>query len=242
MLEGGGSINQETRGWDEDAGKTFPQRDKEDAHDYRYFPDPDLPPIVIDEARIKQVQESMNPLPPAIRESLSKAGVQEEKFDTLMESELFTRIVLTALDEEVPAKALKRMVNWLTVEVQTIEIPEESLELTFSHLSELNDMVEAGELSSTAAKEVLAEISEQGGSAKDIATAKNLIQVSDSGEIEKFVDTVLRENPQAVADIKAGENKAIGFLVGQVMKLSKGQANPGMVNKLISDKVAQIDQ
>lgn len=242
VLEGGGSINQETRGWDEDAGKTFPQRDKEDAHDYRYFPDPDLPPIVIDEARIKQVQESMNPLPPAIRESLSKAGVQEEKFDTLMESELFTRIVLTALDEEVPAKALKRMVNWLTVEVQTIEIPEESLELTFSHLSELNDMVEAGELSSTAAKEVLAEISEQGGSAKDIATAKNLIQVSDSGEIEKFVDTVLRENPQAVADIKAGENKAIGFLVGQVMKLSKGQANPGMVNKLISDKVAQIDQ
>ncbi len=239
LLEAGETIKQETRGWDENKGKTFSQRDKEDAHDYRYFPDPDLPPIVIEDERIERVRKDMNPLPPEIRTLLKDAGIPAEKYDVILESELFTRLVLTALDEKADGKALKRIVNWLTVEVVTLDVEQNDLQITFAHLSELNDMVEAGELSSTAAKEVLLEVAQNGGSAKEIAERKNLIQVSDTTEIEKFVDQALADNPQAVEDIKAGEMKAIGFLVGQVMKLSKGQANPGMVNKLIQDKIKQ---
>ncbi len=237
VLESGEEIIQETRGWDEDAGKTFSQRSKEDAHDYRYFPDPDLPPIVIENDRIQQIRGNMPLLPPAIRELLEKAGIEREKFETLLDSELFTRLVLTAQEEGVSPKALKRMVNWLTIEVKTLEVPESDIQLTFAHLSELNDMIEAGELSSTAAKEVLLEVSEFGGSARDYAVKKKLLQVSDQGEIEKYVDQVISENPKAVEDIKAGEGKAVGFLVGQVMKLSRGQANPGMVNKLLNQKI-----
>ena len=238
VLDKGGEIKQETRGWSDDKGKTFSQRDKEDAHDYRYFPDADLPPIVIDDDRIKQVQSQMPMLPPAIRELLSAAGVDSEKFDTILDNETFVDLILTAHDEGVTGKPMQRIVNWLTVEIQKyMSESSDEVHLTFAHLSELNDMVDAGELSSTAAKEVLLEVTSAGGSAKDIAKEKNLIQVSDTGEIETFVETVMSENPQAVEDIKNGEMKAIGFLVGQVMKLSKGQANPGMVNKIIQEKI-----
>jgi len=238
LLDAGETIDQETRGWDEDKNQTFSQRSKEDAHDYRYFPDPDLPPIQIEDSRIQNIRDTMPMLPPQIREILSNAGVEEAKFDTLLDSEKFVELVLTAHEEGVSPKALKRMVNWITVEIQKLigELDGE-LMLTFSHLSEVNDMVEAGELSSTAAKEVLIEVATNGGSAKDVANDRNLIQVSDTSEIEAYVDQVIAENPKAVEDIKNGETKVIGFMVGQVMKLSKGQANPGMVNKIIQDKV-----
>ena len=241
VLDGGDKIKQETRGWDDDKGKTFSQRDKEDAHDYRYFPDPDLPPIVIEDSRIASVRDDMPLLPPAIREILAKSGVADDKFDTILENEDFVTMLLTASDEGVSGKPLQRMVNWLTGEIQKLKSESsDEVHLTFAHLSELNDMVDAGELSSTAAKEVLTDVAVHGGSAKDVAKEKNLIQVSDTGAIEGYVDQVLSENEQAVADVKNGEMKAIGFLVGQVMKLSKGQANPGMVNKMINEKIAKL--
>jgi aspartyl-tRNA(Asn)/glutamyl-tRNA(Gln) amidotransferase subunit B len=109
--------------------------------------------------------------------------------------------------------------------------------LTYAHLSELNDLVGSSKLSSSAAKEVLLEIALSGKSAQDTAIEKNLLQVSDESQLESFVLQVLKENPQAVTDIKNGEQKAVGFLVGQVMKISKGQANPGMVNKIIHEKL-----
>ena len=238
VLDSGGKINQETRGWDDDAGITFAQRDKEDAHDYRYFPDPDLPPIVLEPQRIEEIRDKMPLLPPQIRSLLSEAGVDQQKFDPLLDNSAFIDLLLIAHEEGVSGKQLTRMVNWLTGEVQklTADSPDE-LKLTFAHLSEISDMMDAGELSATAAKDVLVDVSINGGSAKDVAVAKQLIQVSDSSEIEENVESVLADNPKAVEDIRNGETKAIGFLVGQVMKLSKGQANPGMVNEIINKKI-----
>lgn len=238
LLESGGEVKQETRGWDDGKLKTFSQRGKEDSHDYRYFPDPDLPPIVIEDDHIEQIRSNMPLLPPQIREKLASAGVDSSKVNTLLENEDFVDIILTAREERIEGKSLRRMVNWLTVEIQNLKSDTtDELHLTFAHLSELNDMVNSGQLSSTAAKEVLLDVAEHGGSARDVAKDRKLIQVSDSGEIANYVKKVLEDNPKAVDDIRAGETKAIGFLVGQVMQLSKGQANPGMVNKIINEQI-----
>lgn len=237
LLDKGEAIVQETRGWSDDKNKTFSQRSKEDAHDYRYFPDPDLPPIVLDDERIAAVRKEMPKLPAEIRTILVGAGVALEKIDTLLENEEYIRVILLAIDEDVQDKALKRMVNWLTVEVQTFETSEK---LTFTHLLELSDLVETGSLSATAAKDVLKEVAVNGGSAKDVAEKMNLIQVSDSGALEGFVEQVIKDNPQAVSDVQNGEMKVVGFLVGQVMKLSKGQANPALVQPMIIEKIKQL--
>lgn len=242
LLEKGESIHQETRGWDDSKMKTFSQRSKEDAHDYRYFPDPDLPPIEIDDDFIEKIRSSLPILPPEIRRILTEAGIDDKQISTILSNEKYVDILLNAIDESAKQSAIKRLANWLTIWVQALADAWDEVqieELTYSWLSSLSDLVEGGLLSSTAAKDVL----EYGAKSKFNETPKNiandlkLMQVSDSSEIEKFVDEVISENEKAAQDVRDGELKAIGFLVGQVMAKSKGQANPKMVQDLIRKKL-----
>lgn len=233
-LERGRKIVQETRGWNDAKQKTFSQRTKEDAHDYRYFPEPDLPPYTITADKIETAKQSLGRLPADIRADFTKRGVKPEQVEILLE-----RKHLMGLVESVDKQHLKRVVNWLTGEVIALidQFGDES-QLQTSSLEALSGLVEAGKLSSTGAKDVLAELYKHGGDAAKIADEKGLIQLSDDGAIEKYVQEVIAENESAAQDVRNGEMKAIGFLVGSVMKKSQGRANPQKVNELLRQKLS----
>lgn len=236
ILEKGGEIAQETRGWDDAKQKTFSQRGKEDAHDYRYFPDPDLPPVVLDDAYIKKIKVSMPDMPDVLRDKLAHLKLDVSVIETLVDAMPAGRFILTLLDEAAP-EDMKRIANWLASDVQAL-VSEEKVAWETAHLDatsfiQLSNMVATDEISSTGAKSVLATLVEHGGNPLTIAKERDLLQVSDEGEIEKIVAHVIEANPQAATDVKNGEMKAIGFLVGQIMKESKGKANPGLAQKLI---------
>lgn len=236
VLEKGSEIVQETRGWDDAKQKTFSQRGKEDAHDYRYFPDPDLPPVVLDDAYIKNIKQSMPDMPDVLRDKLAHLQLDGSVIETLVEAMPAGRFILTLLDEAQP-EDMKRIANWLASDVQALVAEEkvtwESAVLEPDSFMQLSKLVDDNQISSTSAKVILGVLVKHGGDPLTIAKERDLVQVSDEGEIEKIVQAVIAANPQAANDIKNGEMKAIGFLVGQIMKESKGKANPGMAQKLI---------
>ncbi len=236
LLKKGQTIVQETRGWDEAKQKTFSQRGKEEAHDYRYMPEPDLPPLELSAKYISDIQKAMPVLPAVLRSKLRTLGLDASAVEVLMSSPDSAHFVNRIIEKYGTGHA-KRIANWLvnTFEASTSEEP------TFTNLGQIQDeeiiklsqMVEDDEVSSTSAKIIwLAML----GGTKDplkIAKERNLIQVSDESEIQKIVQDVIAKNPQAADDVKKGEVKAIGFLVGQVMKETRGQANPELAQRLI---------
>ncbi len=243
LLEKGQPIVQETRGWDEAKQKTVAMRSKEEAHDYRYMPEPDIPPIELTEAMIKPVRDSMPPMPGEWRTRLVGLGLDISQTDTLLEAEVegeadYLAIIEKHLDDTATAKALA---NWMV----NIEIPlrreKPDLPVASSRpavYDSVYDLVKSNKLSSTNAKTLLSELLIK--SVDDVeayADKQGLLQVSDEGAIEKIVAAVLAANPAAAADVKNGEMKAIGFLVGQVMKESKGQANPQLAQQLIKKQL-----
>lgn len=237
-IEAGNPIVQETRGWDDGALRTFSQRTKEDAHDYRYFPDPDLPPVVLDEAYVQEIRSQMPKLPNDYREAFKKVGL-----DTAIIEDIIavpeTAIRLDAVFEKAGADHAKRIAFWL-IGVQSNENESNgagAIVASDDQLITLSSMVAENKLSSTAAKEVLAAMLVSGIDPVTIAKEKNLLQVSDEAAISEIVATVLKENPKAAEDIRNGEVKAIGFLVGQVMKLSQGTANPALAQQLIKKQL-----
>ncbi|MCA9331484.1 Asp-tRNA(Asn)/Glu-tRNA(Gln) amidotransferase subunit GatB [Candidatus Saccharibacteria bacterium] len=234
LLESGEAVVQETRGWDDSKQETFSQRGKEEAHDYRYMPDPDLPPIVLSDDMIAEFQKSMPLLPNIYRDVLKHLGLDLATIETLIDSPANTKLVKNVLDES-DAQHAKRVANWL-VNVST-EDDDDSQQsdnrVSAEAAIKLSKMVSDNKLSSTSAKEIWQEILVQGGDPEALAQSKNLLQVSDQGEIASIVQAVLAENPKAAEDIKNGEMKAIGFLVGQVMKQSKGKANPTLAQAVI---------
>ncbi len=237
VLEDGGEIVQETRGWDDAAQKTFSQRTKEDAHDYRYMPDPDLPPVVLEQEYIDEIKASMPAMPEDYRKLLADVGI-----DTKTASDIIavpeTAITVKRIHEAAGAAHAKRIAFWLLQPQTDDETDRESkVEASDDQLIKLSQMVEDNKLSSTTAKEVLAELLKTGVDPEKIAESKNLLQVSDEGAIAKIVEQVLSENAKAAEDVKNGEMKAIGFLVGQVMKLSQGKANPGLATQLIKKQL-----
>lgn len=249
LLEKGEKVAQETRGWDDVKQKTISQRTKEDAHDYRYFPDPDLPPVVLDDTQIEVVQAEMPVMPGEWRERLSGLGMDRAAIDTLLvadvedEAVAYLSIVENALADPDFAKALT---NWLI----NVEIPlrreneaktplDANGRLALYHA--LHALVTGGKLSSSNAKLLLIKVLSNDAVIKDIpayAGQHGLIQESDESALEKVVDQVIAENPKAAEDVKNGEMKAIGFLVGQVMKHTQGRANPGMVQQLLKKKLS----
>lgn len=254
LLEAGTAIVQETRGWDDAKQKTFSQRTKEDAHDYRYMPDPDLPPVVLSQQYIDDVKASMPPLPADYRAILSDIGIDAKTVADII-AVPDTAMAVKRIVEAAGASHGKRVAFWLLqpqsdddsmLGSTTAAIPAlnqssaqapAGIQSIDAPLIKLSQMVEANKLSSTAAKEVLAEVLKTGADPETIAASKNLLQVSDEGEIIKIVDQVLAENAKAAEDVKAGEMKAIGFLVGQVMKLSQGKANPALAQTLIKKQL-----
>lgn len=236
LLEKGEKVTQETRGWDEAEQKTISQRSKEQAHDYRYMPDPDIPPLVLDENYISKVEKSMPIMPGELRDKLAGLQLNQSALDTIIDAIEAGRF-MNSVVEKTNVDNARRIIGWLTGEVQALvagnQLSWSEAKLEEKSFIDLADMVANKKLSSTAAKTIVSELVLNGGEAETIAKEKNLLQVSDTAEIEKIVLEVLADNPQAALDVKNGEMKAIGFLVGQVMKASQGKANPGLAQELI---------
>lgn len=237
-LEKGNVIIQETRGWDDAGLKTFSQRTKEDAHDYRYFPDPDIPPVTLTDEQIAAFQAAMPKLPNDYREIFSQIGLSGEVIEDIIAVPETARTV-GRVYELADASHAKRVAFWLLQPQSENEEDSESPERkgTDEQLIALSQMVADNKLSSTAAKEVLAELFKTGANPDKIAESKNLLQVSDESAIAEIVAKVLADNPKAAEDVKNGEMKAIGFLTGQVMKASQGKANPALAQQLIKKQL-----
>lgn len=238
-IEKGEKLRQETRGWDDVKCKTVAQRSKEEAMDYRYMPDPDVPVVVLSAEMVEAAREAMPMMPREYREKWKGLGLDASVVGAILGYQDLA-VKLTEVMEEAGVSAATKCAHWFT----GILLSEEGegldwAKLDVARLVELSEMVEKGELSSTAGKEVFVKLFEDERGARAVAEAANLVQVNDAGELEKIVDEVLGlpECAQAVSDVKGGEMKAIGFLVGQVMKRSGGKANPGMVKGMIEGKL-----
>lgn len=259
LVERGESVVQETRGWDEAKQKTSSQRSKEDAQDYRYMPDADIPPIVLSDEDIKKIQSNMPPLPSHYRESWGDLGFDSSAINTVLASREIAVLlgdiyplaankeaILNELNVDEPGyiDLTKKIFNWfISTPDEYINI-EKVLDGTVGprRLLELAQLVTGGKLSSTSAKQIFLALfndSNVGKSALEIAEEMNLIQESSEGAIVAVVDEVLADpaSKQAVDDLRAGNEKVIGFLVGQVMKKSQGKANPTIAQKLIRERI-----
>lgn len=237
QLEKGQSIIQETRGWDDAKQATFSQRSKENADDYRYMPDPDIPPVILDDDYVSQIKAQMPELPDDYRQKFGQMDVDHKVVEDIIASPDGARLVGRILDANGPEHA-RRIAFW-TMQPQDDGASQDDSNLKASddNLVKLSQMVSDKKLSSTAAKEVLTELLKTNEDPAKIAEAKKLLQVSDESEIAKIVEQVLSDNPKAAEDVKNGEMKAIGFLVGQVMKQSQGKANPQLAQELIKNQL-----
>lgn len=237
VLEKGQTITQETRGWDDAKQKTFTQRSKEEAQDYRYMPDPDLPPVVLDDTYINEVKADMPDMPDNYRQVFQSIGLEKSVIEDIIAIPDTAKTVMRVMGTGGNAHA-KRIAFWLMhPRTDETDNADAVVDVSVQKLVKLSQMVEDNKLSSTAAKEVLIEMLRSGNDPEAVAESKNLLQVSDEGEIAKIVEHVLAENPKAAEDVKNGEMRAIGFLVGQVMKASKGKANPSLAQKLIKKQL-----
>ena len=239
VLEDGGHIVQETRTWDPNRGITLSMRSKEDAHDYRYMPEPDLPPIVTTDEQIEAYRKELPELPDARRERLEKEyGLSDYDAGVITASrpmaEYFDEVVAGGADAKLAANwIMGELAKHLNAENKTIvDSPVEP-----ARLAAMIQMITKGTISSKIAKTVFEEMWTSKDAPEEIVKAKGLVQITDTKAIEEIVDKVIADNPKPVEDYKGGNKKAIGALVGQVMKQSKGKANPQMVNQLLAQKL-----
>jgi aspartyl-tRNA(Asn)/glutamyl-tRNA(Gln) amidotransferase subunit B len=242
VLLSGGVIQQETRRFDEATGKTILMRVKEGSEDYRYFPEPDLVALHIDDEWKERVRASIPELPDARQKRyIEELGLPayDAKVLTLTKemSDFFEATVAAGADAKLAS-------NWLMGEVSGYLNAEQKelseVALTPESLAGMIKLIEKGTISSKIAKKVFKELIEKGGDPEKIVKENGLVQISDEGTIRKLVIEALDENPQSVEDFKNGKDRAIGFLVGQIMKKTKGQANPQMVNKLLLEEIKKL--
>ena len=240
LIEQGDSVNQETRLFNTQSGETRSMRSKEDAHDYRYFPDPDLLPLTLDDDWIKGLQETIPELPDQIKERFINEYSLSSYDANIIVSDKATS---EYFEDVVKNRNPKLVTTWVTGELFSIlnkkNLIIEDSPITSKQLGELVDNIENGKISNRQAKEVLEEMCESGKGALEIIDEKGLSQISDENEIESLVDNVLNSNPENVKKYKNGKDKLFGFFVGEAMKLSKGKANPKIVNDLIKKKLSQ---
>ena len=239
VLEDGGKIEQETLRWDDVSGKTFPMRDKEDAQDYRYFPDPDLVAIKLSEEYIENIKKTLPELPESRKERYLKEYELSEKDAKLITaskylSDLFEKAIEVCHNP-------KAVCNWIISDISRIlnETEMEPIAIPFdaNQLGKLVVLIDKGTISSSIGKKVLVELFENPRDPEDIIKEKGWIQISDEGAIKEVVLKIIEANPQSVADYKAGKDRALGFLVGQAMKETKGKANPQMLNKMFAEEL-----
>ena len=239
VLENGGRVVQETRLWDEENAVTKPMRSKEEAMDYRYFPEPDLPAIIITESRLSNVKDEM----PEFADEKAKRFINEYKLNEMEAATLSSEQELAEYYEEVVKVSddARLAANWVLTEIlrvlkeKNISIEEFSVEP--ENIGKLIKLIKANTISSKIAKDVFEILLSENKDPEIIVKEKGLVQITDNSEIEKIVEQVLAENPQSVEDYKAGKSNALKYLVGQSMRLSKGKANPKMINEMILAKL-----
>lgn len=238
VLNEGENVVQETRTWDEGQGITLTLRSKEEAHDYRYFPEPDLPPLVIDKEWVERIRKTLPKLPAARRARFQTLGLSAYDAAVITQAKAMADFFDEALTYYTDAKTLA---NWVMGDVtrllNTNQCSVLDSPISAHQLAELLELINKGTLSGKIAKSVLEEMYSTSKDASMIVKEKGLAQISDEGALLGIIDDVLAANPQSVEDYRAGKDKAIGFLVGQIMKATKGQANPGLVNQLLKEKL-----
>ena len=239
VIEDGGEVEQETLRWDDVSGKTFPMRDKEDAQDYRYFPDPDLVAIKLSEEYIENIRKSLPELPESRKERyLKEYGLSEKDANIITASKYLSDLFEGAIKVCNNPKAVN---NWIISDISRIlnETEMEPIEIPFdsNQLGKLIILIDKGTISSSIAKKVLVEMFEHPRDPEDIIDEKGWVQISDEGAIKEVVLKVLEANPQSIADYKGGKDKALGFLVGQAMKETRGKANPQMLNQMFLEEL-----
>ena len=239
VIEEGGKIEQETLRWDDVSGKTFPMRDKEDAQDYRYFPDPDLVAIKLSEEYIENIKNSLPELPESRKQRyLDEYKLSEKDAKLITSSKYLSDLFENAVKVCNNPKAVN---NWIISDISRIlnETEMEPIEIPFdsNQLGKLVILIDKGTISSSIGKKVLVELFENPRDPEDIIKEKGWIQISDEGAIKEVVLKVLEANPKSIADYKGGKDKALGFLVGQAMKETKGKANPQMLNKMFLEEL-----
>lgn len=242
VLEKGGKVKQETRGWNDATGKTTSQRSKEEAQDYRYMPEPDVPPVVLEQSYVDKVEASMPMMPDEYRSKFGLLNLDHSESEAILNYPILAQRLNEVCDKNI--SLAPRVAHWFSGVLLSEENQDKNFALaTADELAELSEMVEKKELSSTGAKAVLMEMYDCKNTAKTahtLAKEMNLLQENDEGALEAIIDEVLQapECAKAADDVRNGEMKAIGFLVGQVMKKSKGKANPATVNELIKKKLS----
>ena len=238
IKENGGNIRQETRLFDPHNGETRSMRGKEESNDYRYFPDPDLPPLVISEKRIDELRKNLPELPDAKKERFIDNYKIKEYDAEILSNE---KDVSDLFEELVKNRNPKFIVSWITVELfsylKKIEKNLDEAKISTDKLGQLLDLILDGTISNRVGKEIFDEYMKSTLNAKQFIEDKGLIQLSDKDELNDLIMLIFEENPKMVSEYKSGKDKLLGFFVGQVMKKSSGKANPQLVNKLIREKL-----
>ena len=235
VIEDGGSIVQETRRWDDGKGKTFPMRDKEEAHDYRYFPDPDLVPVYLTDERIARIKDSLPELPAAKRERyVTEFGLPEYDAGVLTMSKYTAKLFEDCVAIYPEAKAVSNYIMGdLARRLKENNVDAKDIPVSPQDLTDLLKLVSEGVINSSVGKQVFEEMFKTGKKPAQIVEEKDLKQTDNADEILSIVQQIIQDNPKPVADYKGGNAKAMTFFVGQVMKATKGKANPKTVNELV---------
>ena len=242
LLEKGEKVKQETRGWNDASGKTTPQRSKEEAQDYRYMPEPDVPPVVLTQEFVDKIEHEMPMMPDEYRTRFDSLNLDASEREAILNYPILAKRLTEVCEKNVALAP--RVAHWFSGILMAEENVDKDYSLaTATELLELSEMVEKKELSSTAGKEIFLEMYDRKNTSKtphQLAKEMNLLQENDEEALGKIIDEVLAapECAKAAEDVRNGEMKAIGFLVGQVMKESKGKANPATVNELIKAKLS----
>lgn len=242
LLEKGEKVKQETRGWNDASGKTAPQRSKEEAQDYRYMPEPDVPPVVLTQEFVDKIEHEMPMMPDEYRTRFDSLNLDASEREAILNYPILAKRLTEVCEKNVALAP--RVAHWFSGILMAEENVDKDYSLaTAAELLELSEMVEKKELSSTAGKEIFLEMYDRKNTSKtphQLAKEMNLLQENDEEALEKIINEVLAapECAKAAEDVRNGEMKAIGFLVGQVMKKSKGKANPATVNELIKAKLS----
>ena len=239
VIENGGKVYQTTIRWDEVSGKTFPMRAKENADDYRYFPEPDLAAIRLSDEYIEKIRASLPELPESRRERyLKEYNLTEKDARLLTASKYLSNLFEGSIEKCGNAKACA---NWILSDISRIlnekEMEPDQIPFTAEELAKTIELIDKGTISSAIAKKVIEELFENPQDPELMIKEKGWIQISDEGAIREVVLKIIEANPQSVADYKGGKDRAIGFLVGQAMKETKGKANPGMLNKMFVEEL-----